>query len=328
MADRKTVVGIAAGAAAALRISGTKVTGLARRFNTLSTRALDATADMTPTCRSCSRNTDEHFLYSKKRLLMSMFRKFLDSQIRLSRYADSLLPSHLSLDGNRHFMDCILPAHLRKGAVLIDVGGGKRPCLSIATKQAFSLSVIGFDISNTELEAAPGGIYDKTECADICSYTGGLRGDIIICGALLEHVRDLEGAFRSLARMLRVGGRLLVFVPSRNALFARLNLILPQKTKEVILFGLFPETRRAQGFPSYYYKCTPNEFRKMASENGLEVVESHFYFMSAYFTFLFPLHILWRIYSCVARAFVGTQAAESFTMVFERHGETQRSLHP
>jgi SAM-dependent methyltransferase len=62
-----------------------------------------------------------------------------------------------------------------------------------------------------------------------------------VCQALLEHVSDVNGAFESIASILRPGGQAVIFVRSRNAVFARINLVLPEKFKRWILFQVFPQ---------------------------------------------------------------------------------------
>src|SRR5439155_1407105 len=108
----------------------------------------------------------------------------------------------------------------------------KRPWLSVERKGALQLKVIGFDISRSELEAAPQGSYDATICADITRFVGEEKADVAICAALLEHVSDVDKALRGIASMLKPGGLAVVFIPCRNTLFARLNLLLPQNFKQ------------------------------------------------------------------------------------------------
>jgi hypothetical protein len=40
--------------------------------------------------------------------------------------------------------------------------------------------------------------------------------------------------------------------------------------------------------------------------------------MSAYFSFFFPMHVLWRIWLLLFRFFAGTQAAESFSLALKK----------
>lgn len=249
---------------------------------------------------------------------MSVVQRIVDQQVRLSRAFDRWLPAALSVDGNQNFLREVLPAYLQQGLVVADVGGGKHPCVSAGVKHELGLTLVGLDISRSELEAAPPGIYDEIFCADICHYRGAGACDLVVCQALLEHVPNVQSAFNSLASLLKPGGKLLVFVPCRNALFARLNLLLPEAMKRRILYTVFPNSKQGQGFRSYYNRCTPRDFIALGAESGLVLNEFRGFYMSAYFSFFLPFHLLWRLWSLVARKVVGTQAVESFVIVFRR----------
>ncbi|MDE3022001.1 MAG: class I SAM-dependent methyltransferase [Pseudomonadota bacterium] len=198
------------------------------------------------------------------------------------------------------------------------LGGGKQPFVSPEKKAALSLNVVGIDISQSELDIAPVGGYDETVCADIANVHGVGDGDLVICQAVLEHVKDTEGAMRSIASLLKPGGKAF-FVPSQNAVFARLNVLLPENLKRKILYGVYPNARAAQGFPSFYHKCTPDDFIDMAKHNGLTEVESRYYYISSYFSFLFPVYLIWRIWVVLFKFYASHQAAETFSMVLVKN---------
>jgi SAM-dependent methyltransferase len=175
-------------------------------------------------------------------------RRFIEFQTRLSGRFDGLLPEGFRIDGNREFLDKLVPAFLQPRTVVYDVGGGENPVVGPERKTELDLRVIGVDIDGGELASAPAGSYDQTVCADISGYQGPEDGDPVICQALLEHVRDNGAALRAISTILKRGGRALIFVPSRNAVYARLNLLLPEALNRKILFTVFPETRRDHGF--------------------------------------------------------------------------------
>jgi 2-polyprenyl-6-hydroxyphenyl methylase/3-demethylubiquinone-9 3-methyltransferase len=187
-----------------------------------------------------------------------------------------------------------------------------------AQKWQLGLRVVGIDIDPAELQAAPAGLYDRTIAADITSFQGDSDADLVICQALLEHVRDTDAALRAIASILKPGGRALLFVPSRNAVYARLNLLLPESLKRRILFSIFPHMRRDHGFPAFYDRCTPRRFRAMADANGLQTEECRAYFHSDYFRFFSPLHAVWRLWTLAFRAFSGEEAAETFSLVLRK----------
>ena len=250
--------------------------------------------------------------------MSSLFLSFAQGQENLSKSFDRLLPMEYQVDGNRDFLDHWIEPYLNYGSVVYDVGGGKNPVVGLGAKRRLSLRLVGFDIDRDELAASPPGVYDETICGDITQYRGGADADLVVCQALLEHVRDSPAAITAIASILKPGGTALIFLPSRNAVFARLNLLLPQHLKRKILHSVFPSTIRDQGFPAFYDHCTPADFRRLAAANGLAVDVCKVYFRSAYFTFFFPLHVAWRIWMLIFRLFKGDQAAETFSLALRK----------
>ena len=102
-------------------------------------------------------------------------------------------------DGNQEFKAIVVPSLLRPGLRVYDLGGGSNPYLDPATKAQQNLFVVGLDISEAELLAAPPGAYDRTIAADLCSFRGQGDADLVICQATLEHVPDTAGAIRAVA---------------------------------------------------------------------------------------------------------------------------------
>lgn len=248
--------------------------------------------------------------------MTGILRTFLDWQIGLSRSFDRWLPKKYTIDGNDDFKDNILPGYITRGIVIYDVAGGSRPYITATLKRDQGLKVVGLDIDPEELDAAPAGSYDATVCADLTRYRGRNDADLVICQAALEHVRDTEQAFAALATIPKPGGRVAIFVPSRNAVFARLNLLLPETVKHFLLFGIFPDKpREHEGFKAHYDKCTPKHFTHMAHKYGFQIELQKSYFMSSYFSFFTPAYVLWRLWILLFHNLAGAQAAETFVMV-------------
>jgi SAM-dependent methyltransferase len=258
-----------------------------------------------------------------------LFRALIASQQGLSRGFDRLLPPHFRVDGNRDFVESFVPAilqsALRPGMTVYDVGGGKGPLIDPRTKSAWGLRVVGLDLSQEELDRAPGGAYDETICADVCEYRGRGDADLVICQALLEHVPDVEQALAGIASLLKPGGHALLFVPSRNALFARLNLLLPEHVKRRVLFTIFPEKEEKQGFPARYDRCTPRDLKAIAARCGLSPVGQRCYYLSSYFSFLFPLYLAWRMWVVLFYCIDRDQSAETFCLALRKGGEEPES---
>jgi 2-polyprenyl-3-methyl-5-hydroxy-6-metoxy-1,4-benzoquinol methylase len=249
-----------------------------------------------------------------------IFQGIIDSQKMLSNNFDKLLPEKYNVDGEQDFIKCVVPKYLVKDCVICDVGGGKNPYLSPDKKKLLNARVVGLDIDIEELNRAPEGSYDETINIDITEYQGNLKTDFVICRAVLEHVKGVEKAFATMSNILKPGGLALVFVPSRNAVFARINVILPQNIKKNLLNTISHDTTDSQGFPAYYEKCTPLEFRGLAARNSLSVIEERLYFRSFYFSFFFPAHLVWRLWLLLFQLFKKEQAAETFSMVLRKKG--------
>jgi SAM-dependent methyltransferase len=250
-------------------------------------------------------------------------RKAVRFLVHLSQAFDRrFLPPEYAVDGNQDFIRKLYRSYLFPGATIIEIGGGKNPLISAAEKRDLSLRVIGLDISARELSAAPVGVYDETICADITLHSGAALADIAICAALLEHVRDTGAALRAIATLLRPDGVALLFVPCRNAVYARINRILPETVKRWLLkaiYGDFPEIEaELTGFPAYYDRCTPRDICTMARASGFSVQRLQAYFVSGYFQFLPPLYIAWRLWQIAFRTIAGDQAAETFSVVLKK----------
>jgi 2-polyprenyl-3-methyl-5-hydroxy-6-metoxy-1,4-benzoquinol methylase len=247
-----------------------------------------------------------------------MIRTLINSQIWLSYNFDKVFPMKYRLDGNQDYINSLVPSYLKENLIIYDVGGGKGPYLSADKKNALNATVVGLDIDKEELHQAPEGAYNKIICADISNFQGNQDADIVLCQAVLEHVKDVENAFAAISSILKNGGLALIFVPSRNAVFARLNIVLPQNIKKAVLHYVYPNTARDQGFPSYYDKCTPLEFKQLARDNNFSVIEERFYFKSGYFTFFFPAYLVWRLWILLFHFLLKEQAAETFSLVLKK----------
>jgi SAM-dependent methyltransferase len=245
--------------------------------------------------------------------------RWIQFQMKLSRQFDRILPSVYSIDGNQDFRSFAWQ-YIRHSNVIWDVGGGKHPFVPLESKLAMELQVVGVDIDGEQVSLAPAGFYDDTVVADIQRFHGPGCADVVVCQALLEHVANVEYALASLNSILRSGGTALIFVPSRTALFAQLNRLLPEALKKRLLFSLLPSSEAIGGFPAFYDRCTVAELREIANRCGLDVVEQRVYLQSSYFSVFAPLHIAWRCWQLLYRFLAGDQAAEtmSFALVKTR----------
>ncbi len=247
-----------------------------------------------------------------------LVRLFIASQFWLSRSFDRLLPSHFRIDGSKSFREEVAWNHIRPGMSIYDVGGGKHPFVDRAKKAELGLRVTGLDVDAGELEQAPAGCYDGVCCCDISEYRGCGDADLVICQATLEHVHDNTKAIAAIASVVRPGGTVAIFAPSRHAAYARLNVLLPQKITRKMLDFVCPSNQGSHGFRAYYDRCSIRELTALGRQNGLEVVEIHPYYLSGYFGTFFPAYVTWRLWFLLNYAMDRERAAESFTIIFRK----------
>ena len=173
----------------------------------------------------------------------------------------------------------------------------------------------GIDISAAELAAAPAGSYDETIVADVTAYRGSGNADLVVSHAVLEHVHGTDKAFQAIASMVRPGGRVALFVPSRNAVFARLN---PASAGEYEARAPRHASRKEAGswrrLARLLRPLHPARLLRATRQSGLDVIRIEPFFASSYFMVVTPLYILWRAWLLAFRATAGDEAAETFCM--------------
>ena len=166
---------------------------------------------------------------------------------------------------------------------------------------------------------APPGAYDRLVCADVTRFRGSGDADLAICQAVLEHVNDTSAALRALASIVRPGGKVAIFVPCRNALFARLNLALPETTKRRMLFTLFPVRKEVHsGYPAVYHRCTPRLMSTDAGAAGLQLERLDVYWHSTYLSAFAPAWAAWRLWTLIMWAKGSREMCETFSLVLSR----------
>ena len=197
----------------------------------------------------------------------------------LSKLAELIVPRD---DGYEHFVEKIVPDALKQNMRVLDVGGGKRPLISLSEKQRLNLRVTGLDISAEELAQAPDGAYDDVVVGSVEDAAIDGQYDLIFSCAVLEHVPNPRAAIDNLSNALKSGGVMLHFLPCKNAPFAKLNLLLGNSLAKKILYALLPSHRSFGGFKAYYRDCSPSRFEAMCEQNKLAEIEATPYFVSEY----------------------------------------------
>lgn len=250
-----------------------------------------------------------------------MLRFFINLNKSASNLVDSCFPKQLNLDGNLFYLEEVLPkliSNLPHGSLILEVGGGKQPFLTSKLKETSQLKVHGLDISKEELLAAPQDIYDNIIVADICNRSQmskiNHQYDLIICQSLIEHVPDALIAIDNMSTLLKDNSIISLFAPNGTAPFAIINKILPQNVKKKILFYVKPKAQIDQGFPAFYVNCNPMKIDFLLRKKQLKIETKLLFYQSSYFSFIFPLYVIWKITKLPALLIPPTKnyLAESF----------------
>ncbi len=181
---------------------------------------------------------------------------------------------------------------LRPGAVVLDVGAGRRPAIPKELRPV-ACHYVALDSSQHELEAAPPGSYDRCVVRDVTQSITELedRFDLIVSWQVLEHVRPVEATLRNLHTYLRPGGRLVAQISGRNSVFAAINRILPYRVTLPLLCQLLSADPE-EHFPAYYDQCSDSDLRRaLAGWCDVEIVPR--YRGAEYFGFS---HLMQRAY--------------------------------
>lgn len=247
-----------------------------------------------------------------------MLRAFINANRWLSRRLNKFCRERLSrVDGSSQFGSFVNEAVFREARIL-DIGGGKHPTISPERRRELGLRITGLDIDELELFQAPAGSYDSIVVSDAAEFQLEENVDIIVAHAVAEHVRDTRSMWKSIFLNLAPGGTTLQFIPNRNALFARLNLILPERLKRSLLFRIYPSFSNQHGFRAFYKECSPSSVRRALREEGFSNISITPYFSSDYFAFLFPLHALQVLLQIALMKAGAVDFCESFIVSAEK----------
>lgn len=226
--------------------------------------------------------------------MKNLLRRLVLGQIAACKVIDRRFFGSLTTDGNGEFCELVRQL-VPPGTVIADIGGGKTPVFTVDEVNENGFKVTGIDIDADELSRAPAGAYSQVVVSAIERCEGPAVHDFVLAQSVLEHVSDGKGAATGIASLARPGGTIVTFCPCKRAWFARLNLLMPEALKRAVLFTVFPEKRKRQGFPAFYDGCTPSEMIWNMAAAGVSVTQVRYFYVSSYFMFFVPLYLLWRL---------------------------------
>lgn len=231
-------------------------------------------------------------------------RGIIDANVRLSKATEQRL--RLTDDGllwqGFDAQAEKLISGLPDGAVVLDLGGGRRCHYAHAVDPPSRLRLIAVDVSPDELELNT----DVTETcvADVAAGLPMPDGsvDLVLSRTLLEHVDGVPAAVKHMARVLKSGGVALHFVPCRYSLFGIAARLLPFGPLFWVTSKLSPWSVTAGGFRVHYDHCYPQALEREFKAAGFSNVELEIsWACGGYFRGVYPLYILHALYEQTVR---------------------------
>ncbi|HXX57407.1 MAG TPA: class I SAM-dependent methyltransferase [Thermodesulfovibrionales bacterium] len=198
----------------------------------------------------------------------------------------------------------IVSAHLnaRPNQIVVDIGGGNVcPFASHRDPQGNS-RIIAVDVSMDalidNLDVDEKIVIDTREELPFRDD----EVDMVVSRSVLEHLENPDRFVMHSHRILRKNGYFIHLFPSKFALFALINRMLPRTLSKKMLYLLFPESKGIGGFPAFYNKCYYSAMKSLLEKNGFELIDVHVsYFQSGYFGFFVPLFVLSSLYEIMLR---------------------------
>jgi len=154
---------------------------------------------------------------------------------------------------------------------LLDVGSGRGELLRAAREAGWT--AVGLDPSPAFARyAARYSGAEVRECAiEKCGFEAG-SFDVVIFGAVLEHVYNPDETVREIARVLRRGGALYVDVPNERGLYFRVGNLYQRLRGRDWAVNLAPTFD-----PFHLFGFSPRALRALLAKHGLRPVDWRVY---------------------------------------------------
>jgi ubiquinone/menaquinone biosynthesis C-methylase UbiE len=255
--------------------------------------------------------------------LKQLLRLFLAANKRAAHAIEPHLPQR-RLDLEREYEETVARymATLPPGAIVVDVGAGRRSRFARLRPVGSEVKIVGLDSSARELAANAD--VDETVVVDATERLpfSTAAVDMVVSSSMLEHLPDTEAFVRESCRILRTGGVCVHLFSSKFAPFALINQTLPTKASTYLLRMLHPESEGSVGFRAYYDRTYASEIRALLAAYGCRVEASTAsFYQSGYYNFFLPLYLASALYELVVRALKADDLAAK-VMVVARKGGT------
>ncbi|MEZ4909305.1 MAG: methyltransferase domain-containing protein [Saprospiraceae bacterium] len=177
----------------------------------------------------------------------------------------NLLPSHQSWQDFPIILDRYIK-NLAPDAVVVEIGGGANPSLTV--DQVKGRQYIVIDIDEVELDKAKGDHFVRV-VADIARSELSFKADFIFSKMLLEHVPNPQDFHKGIFDMLKNGGSVLHFYATLYNPASIANLLMPEKLSKILLYCVQKRNWHTDGkFQAYYrwsFGPTPKQIIRFES---------------------------------------------------------------
>lgn len=185
---------------------------------------------------------------------------------------------------------------------VLDIGGGKRCSFAEECRKFTGIKITALDVSAEELafnhDADDKIVFDLASGNRVPLEDASV--DMVTSSSVLEHLKDIEAAVKEVSRILKPGGKFISVLPSKFALFAIINQMLPNWLARKILFAIHPAAKGFCGFIAYYNKCWYPAMKNLLAKHGFGNIDFMFdYNQSGYFSFFVPFGLISLIWDCL-----------------------------
>ncbi len=234
--------------------------------------------------------------------MRSRLRRFLDANVSLSRATERRLRLRTDKTMWQQFEKSVheLIRGQPDGAMIVDVGGGRRCVYHSALRPAIELVAVDLDAHELALNAHA----SRTLVADVSRDLPLADGsaDLVVSRAVLEHVPDVRAAARQMARVSKPGARTMHFVPGRFSLFGIAARLLPFRPLRAVLHKVMPWTVGQVEFDVHYDQGWPIALEQAFRDAGFRDVSVEVtWAQPGYFEACYPLFLAHALYEVMVR---------------------------
>lgn len=154
---------------------------------------------------------------------------------------------------------------------LLDIGTGRGELLRVAVQAGWAATGIEPSSSFAEYAARYSGAKIVREPVERCGFDEG-SFDVVILGAVLEHLYNPDETVREIARILRDGGVLFVDVPNEEGLYFRVGNLYQKLRRRDWVVNTAPTFS-----PFHLFGFGPRSLRALLSKHGLRPTDWRVY---------------------------------------------------